>query len=278
MVDENLEEKMKAQAKPEATQEAPTEKAKPAQPTTLDKIVSAAWEGVKTLASKAVKYPLFAGTTLATYLTFGPSALITEGAFMAGEYLVRKKNKEKVKLNDIKNSGYVGLGLGIFLQGFFKGLEYIRTFTGSIAYNLASFIPFVGLNLGLDHFVKKYTPSKLFRKINDEGIYKTVKEAYTETIRPNYAEALKGSLTYGYGIIPIAVCANSLAPYSLLYKMAGSAAISTTYKIATTKPEPKLSEEENQLAGALPPEAQKKLAKMPLEKQKEVISQLKKAA
>ncbi|NQV08535.1 hypothetical protein HQ529_01635 [Candidatus Woesearchaeota archaeon] len=190
-------------------------------------------------ATKKVATGVIYLTTVYTLVGLNP--LITSMGFMAGETIIKSKTGEGVKLKNLKNEAYSGAIMGTFLHSVFTAVPYISGLPLKIAYSLAVIPVFNFMHFGIDHNIRKYTPTTLYQKTLDEGVGSVLSETYKESIKPKFGKSLKAIATKPVpGLFPTGVVINTIAPYSVTAKMIGAFGLSTIYRSLTVeKPDKK---------------------------------------
>ncbi|MFH1409403.1 MAG: hypothetical protein ABIH34_05825 [Nanoarchaeota archaeon] len=193
--------------------------------------VEKAYSGVK----KAAKYAAVGG---ASFALGGIDAILTGGAFVAGDLLVAMKTKEMPTLKKLRTSFFTGAVMGVFLANVYQHFilkPALDSWQGYAARAVrgAAAVPMFNAAFLPSEYIMDQPAERMF---SEPG--KVVKEAFDYT-----GEKIVDSTLQAYKWIGPAL---PLTWFSLIPDAAivpANAALSTLYKVAISQPEKKAEEE-----------------------------------
>ena len=167
----------------------------------LDSFVSRAWNNLK---SETAQLGKFVGRTAAAgaaiaggYALVGKSALLTAGGNGIGYLIEKIKGREKVKGDELNKEVGTGAVMGVAGHTLYSLIDNIPNYNlplkilKTIAFNPIMLAPYVAFYQAFTYLRDKVGIAKSALGLLNFKIFKYLKDAYDDEIKPNFADSMK---------------------------------------------------------------------------------------
>ena len=154
----------------------------------LEERLNSAGNAIKSIG----KLAFTGGVIAATYGMVGKSSLLTAAGNGVGYVIEKIKGKGKIKLNDIHKEARTGAIMGVLGHKLYSLIDVIPNYNfplkilKTVAFNPIMLAPYVAFYQAFTYLRDKVGAAKSMLGLVNLKIFKYLKDAYSEEIKPNF--------------------------------------------------------------------------------------------
>ncbi len=167
----------------------------------LDSFVGRAWNNLKSETAQLGKFVGKASVTgaavAAGYYAVGKSAILTAIGNAAGYIIEKIKGKQKISYNELSKETGTGALMGVLGHKLYSMIDFIPNYNlplkilKTVAFNPIMLAPYVAFYQAFTYLRDKVGIAKSALGLLNFKIFKYLKDAYYDEIKPNFAGSMK---------------------------------------------------------------------------------------
>lgn len=167
----------------------------------LDSFISKVWNNLKSETKQLVKFAgrtAVAGTAVAAgYYAVGKSAILTAIGNLVGYVIEKVKSRERINYNDLSKETGTGALMGVLGHKLYSMIDFIPNYSlplkilKTVAFNPIMLAPYVAFYQAFTYLRDKVGIAKSALGLLNFKIFKYLKDAYYNEIKPNFIGSMK---------------------------------------------------------------------------------------